>query len=212
MFNLFVPYYNDRVTIRQREIDWCLCDNVKNDLIDNIFLFPERSSNSIPKIGTNKIKIINTNKRVTYKDIINYINSIDISEKSYNIIANSDISFNKTLILLYTINMDNTALALTRWEFDPILGKIPELCMIPEQSQDVWIFDGYIKDNIDCDFYFGLRGCDGIFANALVTAGYKVINPVHSIKVLHYHTCTVRHHTEDNRLRGYSYDVYGSKI
>lgn len=212
MFNLFVPYYNDKTLPRQKEIDWCLCDNVKNRLIDNIFLFPERPGNTIPKLDTYKVQIINMDKRVSYKDVINYINSLDITKESYNIIANSDISFNETLILLYTINMNDTAIALTRWEFDPIMGKVPELCMVPEQSQDVWIFDGHIKNNIKCDFYFGLRGCDGIFANALVNDGYRVINPVYSIKIFHYHTCPVRHHTENNRLRGYSYDVHGSKI
>lgn len=212
MFNLFVPYYNDKSTIRQKEINWCLSDNVRNNLIDNIYLFPEHSSNVIPKIDTFKINIINLNKRITYKDVINFINSLENTKDSYNIMANSDIVFNESLLLLYTINMNNLVIALTRWEFDPILGKIPELCMIPEQSQDVWIFDGHIKNNIDCDFYFGLRGCDGIFANALIKSNYKIINPVYSIKVNHYHTCPVRHHSEDNRLKGFSFGVSGLKL
>jgi hypothetical protein len=201
MFNLFIPWYNDKAIFRQQELDWCLLHNITSGIIDNIFLFPESRRNILPKLNE-KVNIIHLDKRVTYLDIIKYINSEIRCYKSFNIISNIDIYFNDTLNLLHNINMDRVCLSLTRWETNPLNNPGNLERHMTYQSCDVWIFKSYIFPNIDCDFYFGLPGCEGRFNFELQKVGYKIYNPSEDIKVLHYHVSGKRNWSELDRLQG----------
>lgn len=202
MFNLFTPYYNDNAHFRQQELDWALKHNCYNPIFENIFLFPESRKNKIPKL-TEKVHIIHLERRVTFQDIVEVINSKIDSYKYYNVIANSDIYFDDTLNLVRQINMDEICLALTRWESHPLEEKKSEPYMyMTGESQDVWIFKSFISLNISCNFYLGLLGCDGRFNFEVREAGYKVYNPSKDIRVLHCHVSGKRNHSEDTRLQG----------
>lgn len=200
MFNLFQPWYNDNAHLRQLELDWCLINNDQNPIIENIFLFPESKKDKIPTVSE-KVHVIHLERRVTYQDIIQRINHMIDAYRFYNIIANTDIHFDNSLNLVRTIDMTNICLALTRWEANH--GYEPYMYMTA-QSQDAWIFKGYININIQCNFNLGLAGCEGRFNFELTTVGYKLYNPSLDIKVLHYHTSGKRNWSEDTRIQGNS--------
>jgi hypothetical protein len=199
MFNLFIPYYNDAANFRQLELDWCLKHNCENYIIENMFIFPEFRRNRLPKLSE-KAHTIHLDKRVTYQDIISYINSMVDSYRYYNIIANTDIYFDNSLNNIRLIDMSKTCLTLTRWESNP--GNGDPYMFMTHQSSDVWIFKSYISFNIECDFYMGVPGCEGRFNFEVARAGYSVFNPAKSIKCLHYHTSGKRNWSEDDRLLG----------
>lgn len=200
MFNIFCPYYNDNANFRQQELDWCLNHNDKNPLIDNVFVFPESRKDRIPKLSE-KTHIIHYDRRVTYKDIVDYINNTVDAYRYYNLIINTDIYFDETINLIKTIDMTNVCLALTRWEVNINKPNEPYMYM-SQESQDVWAFKGYININVQCDFYMGLLGCDGRFDFELRRVGYKLYNPSKDVRALHYHMSGKRNHSEDTRLQG----------
>ena len=199
VFNCFMPWYNDDAFFRQKELNFCLLRNDLNKMIDRIYLFPESIKDNIPKVSE-KVKVINLNRRVTYQDMVYRINHTMDSYRCYNIIMNTDIYFNETLSLVRTIDMTNICLALTRWEANPDHGE-PYMYMTYE-SQDCWIFKGYINMNVQCGFNLGLAGCEGRFNFELEQAGYKVYNPSLDIKILHHHMSGKRNWSEDSRLQG----------
>ena len=61
-----------------------------------------------------------------------------------------------------------------------------------QDSQDCWIFKGHPSEGMDCDFRFGVPGCDNRIAYEFGKIGYDVIGPVSKIKVLHYHFTNIR--------------------
>lgn len=203
MFNLFVPYYNDSAVFRQNELDWCVLNNCENPLIENFYIFPESKRNKIPKLSS-KAHIIHFDRRVTYQDIIQFVNSMIDSYRYYNIIANTDIYFDNTLDLVKSIDMEKVCLTLTRWESSPDNNN-PYMFM-NFQSSDVWIFKSYISMHIDCEFYLGVPGCEGRFNFEVAKAGYKLYNPSKTIRSLHYHNSGKRNWTEDDRLQGQSFN------
>lgn len=201
MFNLFIPYYNDSAVFRQNELDWCLLHNCNNPIIESMFIFPESRKNKLPKLSE-KAHIIHFDRRITYHDVVCFVNSMVDSYRYYNIISNTDIYFDKTLELIKTINMEKVCLSLTRWESNP--GNGDPYMFMNYQSSDVWVFKNYISTEINCEFYMGVPGCEGRFNFEVAKAGYKVYNPSKSIKCLHYHSSCKRNWTEDDRLHGYS--------
>lgn len=203
MFNLFVPYYNDNAVFRQSELDWCVKNNCENFLIDNLYIFPESRRNRLP-ILSSKAQTIHYDRRITYFDIINFINSMVDSYRYYNIIANTDIYFDNTIELIKTMNMEKVCLSLTRWESNP--GNGDPYMFMNYQSSDVWVFKSYISLEINCDFFMGVPGCEGRFNFEIAKVGYKVYNPAKSIRCLHYHTSGKRNWTEDDRIRGDSFN------
>lgn len=194
MITLYTSYYRDKSDIRQAELDFCLQKNIDNPLIDRIVLFAEAEPPQSPKIE------IVSNKRPQYRDFFNLIceraNQHDIS-----IIANSDIYFDGSLnkILLN----GKTAIALSRWDVKP--GQSPKLHNC-SGSQDAWIFLGKVLRVRYSEFYLGIPGCDNRIAWELSRAGYKLINPAHSVFCYHYHPSDLHtYHNEQGTIIPHCY-------
>jgi hypothetical protein len=188
MINLFVNYFRSPNIERQKELNYCLEKNINNMLIDKIYVFIKKDL-KIP-YNSNKIHLVNL-ERPTYKDFIDYINSKDEFKESYNVISNTDIYFDKSLILLDRINMNNTCVTLNRWNLERD-GNIK--FFESKGSQDVWIFKGHIKKELAelSNFYLGVRCCDLVFLKNIYDTGYRSVSPSIDLKSIHVHNSNFR--------------------
>jgi hypothetical protein len=178
---LYTTYYNEKNDFRKQELLSCLQNNLLNKAISKITIFNE--GHSIAHLDPIKIKEVFIDKRPTYQDFINCINAKS-NPNDINVIANTDIYFDTNIKVLKYINLKNTCLALSRW--DTTDTKKPRLYN-HNDSQDVWIFKGPIKQQVQANFQLGVPRCDNRLLYELQKAGYRVLNPTFSIKSFHVH-------------------------
>jgi hypothetical protein len=177
MVNLYTSFYQDKDAKRQKELLYCLNQNILNPLIDNIFLIVEGEV-KLPVSG--KLIIVNA-ERPTYRNFFDLVNDTVTSANDISIVANSDIYFNDTLAQLDI--KERQCIALSRWD-----KRKDGLRLHNERfSQDTWIFKGKIRNVRFCDFYLGIPGCDNRIAYELNRAGYRLFNPATKIQSIHYH-------------------------
>lgn len=190
---LYQNFYIDKAPERQAELEECLSQNIACSLIDEIVLIAD--SNTIETIcvrfPSEKIKWLIWSGRPTYNDFLLLIKP----EQAFHVIANTDIYFNDTLGLVKRRGVaEGTCFALSRYDrmLDGTLS--PHLC---RGSQDVWIFSKPPKVVPGADFTLGIPGCDNKFANLLLRAGYRVVNPSKDIKIIHVHNTGIRNYVKD---------------
>jgi hypothetical protein len=179
--HLYTTFYNEKNDFRRKELFTCLKYNLQNTAIAKVTLFNE--GDSLAHLNTNSIDEILITQRPTYQDFINYINK-HTSEEDIHIIANTDIYFDKHIGVLQHLNLKNTCLAISRW--DTTETKKPKLYN-HNDSQDVWIFKGHIKPELNANFPLGVPRCDNRLLYEIERAGYTVLNPAFSIKSYHIH-------------------------
>ncbi|MDB3934512.1 hypothetical protein N9375_00740 [Flavobacteriaceae bacterium] len=178
---LYTTYYKEDNNYRKNELLTCLKINISNTAISKIIVFNE--GDSIAHLAPGKIEEVFINKRPTYQDFINYINA-NSNTDDIHIIANTDIYFDKNIEVLKHINLKDTCLALSRWDTaDTIKPRLYN----HNDSQDVWVFKGPVKQQLKANFPLGVPRCDNRLMYQLQEAGYKVLNPAFSIKVFHIH-------------------------
>ena len=203
MINLFINYFEHGNPDRKKELEYCLEMNKANKLIDNII-------------------VVNRGERATYGD---FFRAMADYGNDVNIIANTDIYFDKTIKEAEVIQK-NDCYALTRWEnyagkvisFNARHGRPGYVQPSPPQwSQDAWIFRGSIRpesfDNViavngtnrkneEIPFCLGIPGCDNKIAAMLREKGYNVINPSLTIRAIHLHKNSSRSYPDYRILRG----------
>ena len=178
---LYTTFYNETNNFRKQELLSCLQNTSSNKAISKIIVFNE--GESIAYLGPHRIEEIFIDKRPTYQDFINYINT-NSNTDDIHIIANTDIYFDKNIEVLKHINLKDTCLALSRWDTaDTIKPKLYN----HNDSQDVWVFKGPVKPELKANFPLGVPRCDNRLLFELQEAGYRVLNPAFSIKVFHIH-------------------------
>ena len=176
---LYTTYYKEDNNYRKNELLTCLKINISNTAISNIIVFNE--GDSIAHLAPGKIEEVFINKRPTYQDFINYINA-NSNTDDIHIIANTDIYFDTNIEVLKHINLKDTCLVLSRWDAaDTIKPKLYN----HNDSQDVWVFKGPIKENLSAIFPLGVPRCDNRLLYELEKAEYMVLNPAFSIKSYH---------------------------
>lgn len=173
MINLFINYYRDKNSERQKEIDTCLFKNLNNPELNTI--------------------VIDSQERLKFSYFFDKINQVS-GPSDINIVANSDIYFDQGVLLTQKIS-ENECYALSRWDVKPD-GEF-HLFDRPD-SQDVWVFRGKVKTNMFGDFNMGFRGCDNRLAFELNKVGYKVTNPSKTIKSYHLHNTNIRNYNMSN--------------
>jgi hypothetical protein len=181
-----VPNDNKRL----EELLFCLKKNISNSLIKNIYLLNEEFID-LSKYGVSSKKIIqeNINERLTYKKAFDYCNGFVKGELW--ILANADIYFNDTLAKIESYDLDNTLIALLRYE----LNSSGELNIFTykdtgkprDDSQDAWIFKTPIISTTDMDFHLGVGGCDNKIAHLFSKQDYRLLNPCSEIEITHKH-------------------------
>lgn len=181
--NLFVNHYNCGDQVRQKEIDYCL------DLNRNSGVFNE---------------VINFDGRITYN---NFFEETANYPDDINILANTDIYFNKTINLVREMK-DDDCYCITRWEegkegivrFKDHHGFNNDAK--EKFSQDIWIIKGKAH-GVHGAFHLGVPGCDNRIAYEL-SKYYKISNPCDTIQCIHKHADKRRDY---NIPTGYRYRV-----
>ena len=134
--------------------------------------------------------------RPTFNDYFEVMDNAVYSDQ-INVMANSDIFFTENLtdISGYMEGLNNnTCVALSRYEYDPINGLTP---FHRADSQDTWIFKNSPKIRTELDYGMGMAGCDNRLAFDIRNHGYQVINPCKSIVTYHLHTSNVRNYLNE---------------
>lgn len=164
--NLFTMIYEVPNQRRQAELDQCLKMNQK-----------------LREAGILK-RIIKIKSFVTYEEIFKLTAKFP---NDINIIANSDIFLNSTIVRAHEIRRLE-AWCLTRYDYE---GKGKARFFNRADSQDVWIFRGHVR-NVLSNFTQGRPGCDNRLAYELKKTGYKVLNPSLDIQTIHVHQSNSR--------------------
>lgn len=183
---LITPFYTDKNADRQKELQECLDKNIACPEIDEIVLVIDDNT----KVKRHpKVSIQYVESRPTYKDMFNLANRNN--RDGIKIIANTDIYFDFVNIIKIKSSIEeDMCFALSRWDVG-VDNKYTHHASW--DSQDVWIFKGWIKDVVS-DFFMGKPGCDNRIAYEIMTAGYKVRNPSRSLKTYHLHLSQVHNY------------------
>lgn len=169
--NLFVQVYQSENPKRQSELSECERINHAGKLFD---------------------RILSITDRLTFRQMF------DLSKEypqDINIFANSDIYFDETI--QYSRFMPaNDCWVLSRWDVSGGMG----ILFDRKDSQDVWIFNGAVKELGYADFNFGVAGCDNRIAYELRQAGYRVKNPSKDVHAFHLHESNHRTYDPSNKV------------
>ena len=203
--NLFQQFFIHANAERYEEIKFCLKENVLNPLITNIYLLNERLYTD-EELGINDKKIIQIvlGHRLMYSDVFNITKQLTCS--GYNILANSDIFFDNSLLSILKSDMNEkpTMMAQLRWDYDgtPTGIKIfgPRF-----DSQDAWIWHSKYSEmlayNKAYNFQLGQAGCDNHITYLFKLCGFELVNDPELVHCLHYHKTQIRDYTAKNAIQ-----------
>lgn len=186
MRNLFISLFRDKEPHRRAELEYCLDKN--RGVFDRVFVLTEHNNLLVLfDEHVNNVIELPVTTRPTFKTYFKAVNHCT-DQDDVNVVANSDIYFDKTLLVVDSIRYDQ-CYALTRYEHSTgqFLNRI--------DSQDAWVFRGQINysGGMYCDFHLGVPGCDNRIAWELSRLGYNVSNPSLSIKSYHVHSQPTNH-------------------
>jgi hypothetical protein len=195
---LIQQYYIPKDKHRLDEINKCLQWNIENPLINEIHLLNENIYD-IDILKHPKIKQINIKTRLTYKKAFDYGNFL--GPKVIKLLSNSDISFDNSLLFLKNYDLNNTVLALTRYNirsYEPFTYNLYNFSgvmynNIASGAQDTWIFTN-IRTSSLMEFYLGVAGCDSLILYCLERLGVKLLNNCLLIKTYHHHMSNIRYY------------------
>lgn len=205
---LLIEYFLSTNSNRDIEYKTCINENINNSLIDQIFVFI--SDNSVLDIQSSKIEIVKLTERPTFKYLFEYCNSH--LQNEICIVANTDIIFDSTLAYLNGSKLNNTFLALTRWDllhdgsvwqaqfYNHLFRGGPTTTGM--LSQDSWIFQTPIKIDDRLDFLMGKPGCDNRIVQILHENNYNVKNPSMQIITKHLHISNYRTYNATDMVLG----------
>lgn len=210
MTNIFLGFYKDKNPDRSWEYVRCLQMNYKsgadtlNIICDTEYDLEHYNTKIYPLLshieGVCNISVYTKNKRPTFNDFIEGVNSIS-QEHDLNIIINADVYFKEIFYLkafydnLTYTEKTNTALALSRWDLHHD-GTATHFNRA--DSQDTWVFYGKIRFKCETEYSMGMAGCDNKFAYEIEKAGYKILNPSSKIKTYHYHLTSIRNYLNES--------------
>jgi hypothetical protein len=114
--------------------------------------------------------------------------------------VNADIHFDSTLSRVAAFcppgarssgaipNMRNRVFALLKWQADVSAEDALPSITVRTDSQDAWIFQAPIKQEVlhSTDFYLGQPKCDNRLVRVLQQAGYQVSNPAFAVRAIEY--------------------------
>lgn len=191
---------------RQAEIQHCLLNNVNNPLINTIHLLNEKIYNkSELGLKSDKVTQVNIGKRLTYKDVFDYVEEFKIN--GYIVFCNSDIFFDNSLknIITSSLSYDKSFYSLLRFEYNNEANiKKCKIFGPRGDSQDCWIYHSKYNIPVDkrtvFDFNFGKPGCDNKIIYLIHLLGYTVYNEPYSVKTYHYHTTNIRNYNSSEVL------------
>ena len=208
--NLFTTYFKSESADRQKELDNCLTQNLRNPYINKVNIFLDQNTRSSDfyrffeepdDIYANKLNFIKIDRIPTYKDWIEY----SIKDNSISIFANADIYFDDSInkIINY-LTKPNQIVCLSRNEdFEEFIVPHPS----PHWSQDVWAINFEEENNLDfiekLNIPTGKYRCDNKLAYFFSVNGWDLYNPFTEIKCYHKHATKLRtYDTADTAIIG----------
>lgn len=218
---LIYQFFIHSNTKRNKEIQMALQINIKNTLIDKIYLLNEKiytcDELGISQNDMKKVEQININKRILFSDVFNFIEDKLIS--GYCIFSNADIFFDADLENLFSSGIDKNPCIYAQLRFEhisPNLKKCPlfktAIKNFRSDSQDSWFM--HSKFNIEkkyrnaFKFQFGMRGCDNKLPYLFKILGYDIRNEPYFLKTFHCHNTEIRDYDENSlRLHGPYYHI-----
>lgn len=191
---------------RYKEIKETLSYNTYNKYIDKIILLNERiySSEELG-VSSDKIKQVNIKKRLTYKDVFDYAETL--GDNKYIILSNSDIFFDATIkrIKISGLTTNKKLFSLLRYEYKP--GTSLKNCKLfgpRPDSQDSWIWHSKWKIPKDIskvlNIELGKAGCDNKIIYLLNILGFACFNEPVLIKSYHHHNTIIRDYKHSDRV------------
>jgi len=195
---LFITCLYNCIEKRANEYLYCLKKNIDllNDYISNIYILYDTSldngktnyiKNFLRNVNkkNNKVHIVNTKERQTYRKMIDLANQV-YKEEDKVIFSNADIYFDDSLSMILDYDFSKKFFALSRREKNGgIFGKI-------EGWTDSWIFGLPVREFF-ADQQIGTKTCETAFAYRAVFEGkYSAQNPCEDIKIWHCHSSGIR--------------------
>lgn len=165
--HLIVQVYDCGNEERQKELDACLREN---------------------KTRGHFAEITEVKDRLTYQELFKLF-----KKDSINVIANSDIYFDETILYARFMN-ENNCYALSRWDY---MGDNMAVLFNRKDSQDAWIFNG-LANVKGGEFCLGKKGCDNRIAFDIKQSGYNVLNPSKTIHAIHIHLSNLRTYNQQS--------------
>lgn len=165
--HLIVQVYDCGNEERQKELDSCLREN---------------------KTRGHFAEITEVKDRLTYQELFKLF-----KKDSINVIANSDIYFDETILYARFMN-ENNCYALSRWDY---MGDNMAVLFNRKDSQDAWIFNG-LANVKGGEFCLGKKGCDNRIAFDIRQSGYNVLNPSKTIHAIHIHLSNLRTYNQQS--------------
>jgi len=201
-FTYITTMKNENDPNRRCEILLTLEENVKNDYLENLVILYEGNENDLTfkelkNFNSSKIHIEMINFRPSVSTIFSYLN--EKFPKDFVMMSNSDIVIDESIKNIESIHLDNTILALSRFNRVNDKWKLSKVGFFKDDqyysaSQDVWImktpFD-FPAGTFD-RFWLGKWGVEK-FVNYFIRAGYKVLNPCLEVKIYHFHSIIQSH-------------------
>jgi len=223
---ILTQYYQDSSNERQSEIDMTLTYNLSNVFVDEVHVFLEdptletqlnirfnsgklhfvqpnsSSKSSVSTHDSSSPKPSEDSSRLSYSTAINYANN-NLTDYIV-ILANSDIYFDHTLRALYTGNLEDKVLALSRYDI-LVDGGIGFNLFSAPMSQDAWIFISPLSRGVSLEnlnIVMGLPGCDNRVSYEIRKGGYNIMNPCGTVIARHFHRTKKRNYSQKDTIKG----------
>jgi len=190
---LIFQWFDCKDPIREQELVDCATHNIKLGF-DEVVIFNDSVK---PIFDGPQVKNIITQKRITYKNYIDYV----ADPENYGglfVLTNTDIMLDKRILEVDKSIKENTLFALSRHEIN---GALPDM---PACTQDVWVMISQpIHQSVihQSDIPLGMPGCETRFSEIIFNIGFAVFNPCLEIKNIHIHSKGSTH-SEANRIYG----------
>ena len=144
--------------------------------------------------------VINGGERMTFGHAFTRL--AQLSVPAYCVIANSDIFFDETLLLVRrgTLAEARGVYALQRWEYSH-----QQSVMGPTGGEDVWIFHTNFLPPLLAltqSILLGIPACDHVILGWFHVNNFTIYNEPHVIKTYHYHQSNVRTYTRKDIITG----------
>ena len=179
---------------RERQAEYEACIRGNSFLEQHVFVETPEAEAWIRQNAPSAV-VHNTDSFPTFKTMF------AAGERGYiNIIANADILFTDTVFRLRQVDLEKTALCISRWEESgpSILSPVNDI-----GSQDIWVWKGVFRCPNSMDFRMGTPGCDNRVAAEMESAGYTVANIVYDIVTIHKHASNLRSYPDKAVLPPY---------
>jgi len=195
---LFTTFFCSSSKARQEELNFCLKNNLKNELFDTINVFLEYNIDlSVFKdvVMDPNVEPFSKKLRCIFLDRIpSFKDWLSIPVDGISLFCNADIYFDESISEIKNyVKSNKSVVCLTRKD---VKGCDTSSHPNPIWSQDCWAVSGSNIPKIDflekLNISTGKMRCDNKFAYLFSMHGWDLYNPINNINCYHLHESDVR--------------------